>query len=118
MKPAHRAAVFWLVCIPTRTALALTAKTVQPNSEGQRLLRLGATCISAMWVTGQVMNVEGAFGGRAWWANQRRLHGVMFGGYALTGDWRWLASDAALGACNWLIHNFPSSMRWQQQLAC
>ena len=36
-----------------------------------------------------------------WWADMRRLHGAMWGAYAVTGRWELLAADTAIGAMAW-----------------
>jgi len=52
-----------------------------------------------------VIKSVGFFGGRAWWSEERRLHGALWGAYALGGDWRFLLVDALLGAGNWIVKN-------------
>lgn len=90
-----RALLFWGVCIPLRLTLASQGDT--------RWLRVFAAVVSTRWLTGQEDGQMGMFGGPAWWADSRRLHGVLWGAYALSGNSRWLYSDTALGAVNWVI---------------
>ena len=94
---AQRAQVFWLVCIPVRTSLAVLAL------RGDRpILRTGAAVVGARWLLGYEMAVEGVFGGPAWWRDERALHGALWATYAATGDGRLLVADTAFGALNWL----------------
>jgi len=37
--------------------------------------------------------------------DERRLHGALWGAYALGGDWRFLLADALLGAGNWISNH-------------
>ena len=60
--------------------------------------------ISYRWLSGLEDGHVGMFGGRAWWADERHLHGMLWGLYALTGDGRVLHADALFGAANWLRH--------------
>ncbi len=95
----QRAQLFWLVCIPVRTSIAIIAL-----KEDRPMLRTGAALVGARWLLGYEMAVEGVFGGPAWWKDERVLHGALWTGYAVTGDGRLLAADTAFGALNWLMH--------------
>jgi hypothetical protein len=101
LKASHRAAVFWLGCIPTRSILILIAKRHNPLA-----LRAFASVVGYRWVTGLEEGGQTYFGGPAWWAGERGLHGVLWLAYAITGDWRWLAADTAFGAANWLTTSY------------
>ena len=68
-------------------------------------MRVAAALIAANWLSGGVIKHVGFFGGRAWWSEERRLHGALWGAYALGGDWRFLLADALLGAGNWVVNN-------------
>jgi len=57
-------------------------------------LRVAAALVAANWLSGGVKSV-GFFGGRAWWSEERRLHGALWGAYALGGDWRFFARGRA-----------------------
>ena len=94
MKPSQRALLFWGVCIPLRAALA---------ARPPPYLRVAAVVIGGRWVLGLEDGHVGAFGGRAWWADQRRAHGLAWLSYALTGDTRFLWADVVFGASNWLL---------------
>lgn len=100
LNSAQRAQVFWLVCIPVRTGIAIMAL----RGKHEPVLRTGAAVIGARWLLGYEMAVEGVFGGPAWWKDQRQLHGALWSMYAATGDGRLLAADTAVGAMNWFMH--------------
>jgi hypothetical protein len=96
----QRALLFWTVCIPLRSYLATRGDNAY--------LRLFAALIGVRWMLGYENGDEGMFGGPAWWADDRHLHGILWTGYSLTGDSRWLKADTAYGAINWLrYHKFP-----------
>ena len=65
-------------------------------------LRVPAAVIAHSWLSGSISGVEGFFGGHAWWAEERPVHGVLWAWYALTGAWQFLAVDTIYGANNWL----------------
>ena len=90
----NRALLFWLVCIPTRVAIAAYS--------GQAM-RYVAAAVGLRWLLGFEDGDVGFFGGRAWWKEERVLHGVLWGAYALTGKNRYLWLDVQLGALNWVI---------------
>ena len=92
----RRALLFWGVCIPLRAYLASLGDNAY--------LRLAASVIAYRWLTGLETAHVGAFGGPAFWADERPLHGVLWATYALTGDARWLWTDALFGAVNWAAH--------------
>jgi len=64
-------------------------------------LCVAAALVAANWLSGGVKSV-GFFGGRAWWGEERRLHGALWGAYALGADWRFLLADVLFGAGNWI----------------
>jgi hypothetical protein len=82
--------LFWLVCLPTRYALARNAHLT--------LVRAFAVVVSFRWLTGLERATTGFFGGHAWWARYRRLHGALWGLYALTADALYLYADTLAGA--------------------
>ena len=91
----NRAIIFWSVCIPVR--LYITMRAAKSN------LRVHAAAVAFMWLSGRHSDeLEGAFGGHAWWAGQRHAHGMLWAAYAATGRWEFLAMDTAGGAWNWL----------------
>ena len=94
----QRAALFWLGCMPARTALVLLART--PLSPAVRVF---ASVVAYRWLSGLDNSHVGQFGGIAWCAEQRQLHGMLFASYALSGNEAWLAADVAVGAGNWLV---------------
>ena len=63
------------------------------SSGGGVLLRLFAAVIGVRWLTGLPRSKVGFFGGKAWWKDQRQVHGALWTGYALTQDARFLKSD-------------------------
>ena len=93
----QRASIFWNVCIPLRAAIATYA--LGGNRRG---LRVAALVIGGRWVLGMEVGKESYFGGPTWWADQRRLHGVLWLLYAAHGRGEWLALDTAFGASNWV----------------
>lgn len=88
--------MFWAVCIPLRTGIARVA------TSDLYLLRGVAAAIGARWLGGWEVGHEGVFGGPAWWADERPVHGAMWTGYALSGDSKFLYLDTLYGAYNWL----------------
>jgi len=97
----QRTLAFWGVCIPTRLYIATLAR----DSNYKNVLRVAAALVAANWLSGGVTKSVGYFGGRAWWSEERRLHGALWGAYALGGDWRFLLADALFGAGNWIVNN-------------
>ena len=74
------------------------------------LLRVFAIVIGSRWVLGEEMGVEGAFGGPAWWARDRPLHGALWLGYAATGNSGWLKADTLYGVQSWVRkHALPKA---------
>ena len=92
---SNRALLFWGVCIPVRIYLTMQAAKSQ-------YIRIFAAGVAYNWLSGSYSESVGAFGGHAWWANERRAHGLMWAAYAATGKWQFLALDSAGGAGNWL----------------
>ena len=92
----NRALLFWGVCFPTRLAIARVAY------EGNSTLRLASAAVAFAWLTGSVSTTTGSFGGPAFWADERPIHGALWGAYTVTGDYRFLLADATFGAINWL----------------
>ena len=90
----QRRALFWTLCIPLRWTLA--------SLGDHPLLRLYALAIGSRWVLGMEKSVKGAFGGRAWWAKERRTHGILWLAYALTGRSVLLKVDTLYGMHNWI----------------
>ncbi len=90
----QRALLFWGVCIPLRYVLA---------AQGDQLwLRAAAAVISTRWLAGYETAHVGFFGGPAWWADERKLHGALWLGYAATGQSAFLYFDTHVGVANWL----------------
>lgn len=87
-----RGLLFWSVCIPLRTALARNA--------GPVTRALGAV-IGPRWLLGLENGNEGMFGGPAWWADHRVVHGAMWSAHAITGDPKFLYLDTAYGIYLW-----------------
>lgn len=90
----ERATFFWTICIPVRAYLATRGDVLW--------LRAFAALIGTRWLTGGEYGVEGVFGGPAWWAGQRGVHGVLWLSYALSGDALFLKADTVLGISNWI----------------
>jgi len=95
----NRSFVFWFVCIPARVLLAYVAYRRQGNAVG---IRSVATLVAATWLLDLQHSPTGFFGGPVWWADARKFHGLVWALYAYTGDWRFLAGDAASGAAVWI----------------
>ena len=95
------AVIFWGLCIPLRTYLATRGN--------DPLLHTAAAVMSFRWLTGKETQRVCAFGGPAFWAKERPLHGALWGGYAATGNPGFLWADTVFGAANWLsFHTFAS----------
>jgi hypothetical protein len=94
----QRTLAFWGACIPTRLYIALLARDSKYND----ILRGCAALVAAYWLSG-VTKRTGFFGGRAWWSEERRIHGALWGAFAVRGDWRFLLADVLLGAGNWIV---------------
>jgi len=86
--------MFWGVCIPVRLYLAWAG-----------VPRWAAAALGLWWLTGMQTNKVGFFGGRAWWAEQRWMHGAIWLAYALSGDRAFLYLDAAFGAINRVLRS-------------
>lgn len=95
--PGSRAVLFWGACIPFRAYLA--------SRGNDPLLRAAAVIISYRWLSGSEAAHTGQFGGPAFWAKQRPLHGGLWAAYAVTGDADWLWADVAFGGANWLVQH-------------
>ncbi len=95
MLPIERATLFWLVCVPVRLFLATRGNNM--------LIRALGLLIGTRWVLGLETGEVGALGGRVWWGEERRLHGFLWLGYAVTGNDTWIRADLAVGILNWLI---------------
>lgn len=91
-----KALLFWTVCIPLRLQLA----TSPPP-----WMRAFAIVVGYRWLSGSIDNKVGLFGGEAWWADTRKLHGAMYTMYALTDRSEWLLADTAFGASSWILHS-------------
>ena len=91
-----RAALFWGVCVPLRVYLA---------SRGDvPVLRAAAALIAYRWLSGAESKHVGFFGGPAFWAELRPVHGMLWASYAATGKSVHLWADVALGAGSWVAH--------------
>ena len=88
-----RQLLFWSLCVPLRLYLAARGN--------DRLLRMFAGVVAYRWLSGLENGHEGAFGGRAFWADERPLHGLLWGSYAVTGQSGFLYADTAVGVVNW-----------------
>ena len=95
MEARDRALYFWLGCMPLRAFLATRGDLPA--------LRAAAAVIGGRWVLGFNNGHIGAFGGAAWWREERGGHGLRWRSYAVTGDDRWLKADVAFGAGNWVL---------------
>ena len=103
LSATQRAVLFWSVCIPLRTYLATRGDVPW--------LRAAALVIGIRWVAGYEVGNEGVFGGPAWWAKERPLHGLLLLLYASTGQSKYLKADTALGAANW-VSNTGLPIQW------
>ena len=92
----RRALLFWGACIPLRIYLA---------SRGDDLLLRGfAAVVSYRWLSGLEDHKIGSFGGPAFWADERPMHGALWGSYAISGNSAFLWADTVFGAGNWVSH--------------
>lgn len=85
-----RNALFYLVCVPSRLLVARYATFVP-------YMRYIAAAVGTTWLLGLPDKSVGFFGGNAWWAKYRPLHGVLWLAYAATRDNRYLYADPLLG---------------------
>ena len=90
-----RGFLFWGVCIPVRLSLA--------RRGDDPLLRAAAAVIGYRWLSGQQNGPEGVFGGVAFWADDRPVHGMLWSAYAASGRNEFLYADTAFGALNWAM---------------
>lgn len=93
MDAKRRAHLFWGVCIPLRAWLSTRGDV--------STLRWFALVVGGRWMVGLENGDEGMFGGPAWWADERRQHGALWLGYALSGESAFLKADTAFGVVNW-----------------
>ena len=93
----QRAALFWGVCTPLRFYMAR-------NGDGNPYVRTAAAVIAYRWLSGLEDAHEGAFGGVAFWADERPLHGALWGAYAVSGQSSFLYADVGVGMLNWIGH--------------
>ena len=98
LNPKQREYLFWTVCIPFRT---LVTNLVRFNRSLNTLVRLLGTVLAYRWLNGLEAGNEGAFGGVAWWADTRPMHGHLWAFFVITGDWRFVAADTLAGMANW-----------------
>lgn len=96
-----REKLFWGVCIPLRILLAHVAM------KGSKPLRAAAVVVAGRWLLGYESSHVGFFGGRAWWRELRKTHGVLWGLYALTGSGPWLAIDVGVGVTSAALKQVP-----------
>ena len=99
-----RELLFWAVCIPVRYGLYLYART------SSVLLRAFAAVVGTRWLLGYENGNEGFFGGPAWWARSRPLHGALWLGYAATDRASLLLYDVYLGVANKFLN---SALTWR-----
>lgn len=91
-----RAGLFWVACMPLRAYLATRGDVAW--------LRAFGAVVGVRWVAGLEDSHTGAFGGPAWWADARPVHGALWLAYAATGAAAYLRLDVAFGALNWFAH--------------
>jgi len=95
----QRSLLFWAVCVPVRVAVCVRAARGEPG------LRALAAVIGGRWLLGVERGHVGAFGGPAWWAAERPVHGLLWSAFAVTGVNHFLVGDTVFGVCNWLAHH-------------
>ena len=93
----QRDILFFTVCIPLRTFLAFQGNVWW--------LRAPAMVIGMRWLGGLEVGNEGMFGGVAWWANARPLHGAFWASYALSGESTFLKLDTLFGVANFFANS-------------
>jgi hypothetical protein len=91
--------LFWLVCIPTRLAIALVAD----RAVDRTLHRIAAAALCGSWM--RVESKVGFFGGKAWWSQLRPYHIAAFGLFALFDEPLYLYLDAVIGAVAY-VHQY------------
>ena len=97
MKATHRALLFWGVCIPLRLYLS--------TRKDSAWLRIFAGVIGVRWISELENGTEGVFGGPAFWANQRPMHGYLWLLYSVSNNNTFLLFDTLFGAANWLHYH-------------
>lgn len=91
--------LFWLLCVPIRLLLLTYVSHTST-------LRFFASIISIVWLSGIMDNKNvGFFGGKVWWAEERKLHGVLWALYAATHDSQWLMIDVMVAIQNKISSN-------------
>lgn len=90
---------FWLGCIPTRILVALLARDVVPtlSEEGKTGVSFVAALPALVWLSGALPPETNFAGQEVWWDSYRPVHGLLWGYYAATLDYRSLVADVLFG---------------------
>ena len=80
---------FAIICIPLRWYLTTLGDLYT--------LRAFAAVVAYRWLSGLNDHSRGFFGGRAWWAPLRPVHGLLYAAYAFSGDSDFLRMDVFVG---------------------
>ena len=86
--------LFWCACIPARLFVASLGNNA--------VMSLIAALIGIWWLSGMETTRVGRFGGPAFWADIRPLHGLLWLLYAITGNCIFLYVDLFVGVLRWL----------------
>ena len=107
-KKTTRHLLFWLVCMPFRSAYAALALVLGINNHDV-LLRIQAG-VAALQLFGFVRSLGktvGGFGGPAWLASARAFHMTLYAAFVVSASFAawwaglFLAADVMLGAAAW-----------------
>lgn len=93
---SDRNLLFWFGCIPARVGLWHYLET-QRNPQVAIASRLAAAATGVFWSVKPANPHEKGFtGGNIWWSEARKLHGLAFLFYAITGNTDALAADVGI----------------------
>ena len=91
-----RKALLFTVCVPLRFVIG----TLRFLSQYNHVLRLIAGLVSANWILGRFSSPRGFFGGPVRWAEDRLMHGILWGRFSITGLGELLMTGAIFGLLN------------------
>lgn len=109
LEKTRRHLLFWLVCIPFRSAYAALALVLGINNHDVLLrIQAGVAALQLFGFMRSLGKTVGGFGGPAWWASARPFHISLYAGFVVSASFAawwaglFLAADVILGAASWL----------------